>query len=275
MGITIAALYFSCFTCWFLWKYFFLSDYETGKIEYPATQIGHTLAQNFDSLSHLKDLVGFFFGVYPEEMIAGLVVLIFLLRKKNELQAVLLFVSVLVLILLIAFTQEQPWRHSYYFERMYLLLIPLSFASFAMFVFPSLKYRFWIESVFVLILILRFSSIMNHSTDYSSHIARIKSLISKAKQQEGSKFTVDYSVHPELASLDEWSLPMETLIFSSLENHDHSVTVSWKADVANPAIASKLNNSTFRLRLDEIFPDDWLNANYFHLKHGDYKELKW
>jgi hypothetical protein len=86
---------------------------------------------------------------------------------------------------------------------------------------------------------------------------------------------VDFANRPELSSLDEWSLPMEAIIFSSLGNNQHSVTISWKADIENQDIFKKLDDTKFRLRLDEIFPDDWLNRNYFHLKQGEYRELNW
>ena len=63
-------------------------------------------------------------------------------------------------------------------------------------------------------------------------------------------------------------------IFSSLKNDQHSVTVSWKADIENSGIARRLDETKFRLRLDEIFPDEWLNQKYFSLHQGNYSELE-
>src|SRR6185295_5940542 len=140
-------------------------------------------------------------------------------------------------------------------------------------IFSIMKKKFLIELLLIVIVVFRLTQIVQHANVYTSHVNEIESLIKKAKQNSGSKYVVDFEKHPELSSLDEWSLPMETLIFSSLKNNQQSITISWKADIENPDIAKKLDDTKFRLRLNEIFPDDWLNQNYFHLKHGNYHEV--
>ncbi|HYV90351.1 MAG TPA: hypothetical protein VE978_01150 [Chitinophagales bacterium] len=273
--IRIAVIYFLSFTLWLVWKYFFISGYESGKIEYPVSQVGNTVHQNFESLADFKNLFGFLFGIYPEEMMCLLVTLVFLFRKKEKLQGFLLVAVVIAFLLLISLTHQQPWRHSNYFERMYLLLIPLCFVPFLQNIFLPSKKKFFVELLLMAIVLFRLNQIVQHAKDYTDHLTEVQSLIEKAKKNPGSKFTVDFTKHPELISLDEWSLPMESLIFSSLKNNQHSFTISWKADIENPDNTKRLDDTKFRLRLNEIFPDDWLNQNYFHLEHGGYKELSW
>jgi len=271
--ISIAAIYLLSFAVWLVWKYFFISDYETGKIEYPVSQMGNTIHQNFTTLSDFKNLIAFLFGVYPEEMICLIMTVVFLFVKKEKLQAFLLLGFVGALILLVNLTHEQPWKHSNYFERMYLLLIPLCLVPFLKNVFLSMRTKVFAELIIGAIVVFRLSQIVHHAKDYTAHEHEVESIIEKARQNSGSKFTVDFANHPELSSLDEWSLPMEAIIFSSLGNNQHSVTISWKADIENQDIFKKLDDTKFRLRLDEILPDDWLNQNYFHLEDGPYKEL--
>jgi len=272
--VRVGIIYLAAFSIWTVSKYFFISDYETGKIEYPISQMGNTLHQNFTSLADFKNLFGFLFGVYPEEMICIVITATFLFMKKEKLQAMLLLIVVAALILLINFTHEHPWIHSNYFERMYLLLIPLCIVPFLQNIFSPMKKKLWMELLLVVVVMFRIIQIMQHAKDYTTHVNEVESLVDRAKENSGSKFTVDFTKHPELSSLDEWSLPMEALIFSSLKNDHGSVTISWKADIENPGITKQLDDSKFRLRLDEIFPDDWLNQNYFHLEHGKYVEIE-
>lgn len=272
---SVAVIYILSFSVWLMWKYFFLSGYETGKIGYPLSRVGEALRENFSSAGDAKNLLSFLFRIYPEEMLMLVATVVFLFIRKEKLQALLLAGFVIAFIALINITQYRPWNHSNYFERMYLLLIPLCVVPFFLKIFPSVRRKFLVVLALIAIVTVRLAHIAEHAKDYSNHLREAESLIKKAKQYPASKFTVDFAKHPELSSLDEWSLPMEALILSSLKNNQHSVTISWKADIENPDIARQLNNTNFRLRLDEIYPDDWLNQRYFHLEHGSYEELSW
>lgn len=272
---SIAVIYMLSFSLWIAWKYFFISGYETGKIGYPLSRVGTTLHENFASAGDFINLLSFLFRIYFEEMLLLVATLVYLFIRKEKLQALLLLAFASGFIILINLTQSRPWNHSNYFERMYLLLIPLCIVPFFLKAFPSVNRKFLVLLALIAVVILRLAQIVQHADYYSDHVHQVESLIEKAKQNSGSKFTVDFAKHSELSSLDEWSLPMEALIFSSLKNNQHTVTISWKADIENPDIAKQLNDEKFRLRLDEIYPDDWLNQRYFHLQHGSYKELNW
>ncbi len=270
---TVLSIYALVFLGWIFFKYFFISDYESGKIEYPLSQEGSIVSQNFGSFSGLWEWKSFLFHIYTEEMICFTATVIFLFVKRHRWQALLLIATLFAFLLLIGFFHFQPWKHSNYFERMYLLLIPLCFVPFFLNVFSEWKWKIVLEIFAVIVIGIRMSQIVQHSAEYEKHLDEISSLIEKSHQQQGSKFKVDFSKHPELNSLDEWSLPMEALIFSSLKSNTNSVTISWQADIENPSILQKLNAQNFRLRLDEIYPDSWLNKKYFMLQHGNYNEL--
>ncbi|MEO5674932.1 MAG: hypothetical protein ABIQ74_09815 [Chitinophagales bacterium] len=271
----VIGIFLLSFIGWAVFKYFFISQYETGKIEYPASQVSETILRNFSGIQDIKDFFIFLFSIYPEELIAMIVTVFFLFLQREKLQALLLTGSVLVFILIINITQEHPWKHTNYYERMYLLLIPLTTVPFMQRVYFSVKQKWIIEAAVLVIVAIRMNQITRHADVYAHHVEMIYSLIEKSRSIPGSKFMVSLAAHPELASLDEWSLPMETLIYSSLKSNKHSATLSWKADIENPEIAGKLDDHKFRLRLDEIFPDYWLNQNYFHLQNGPYRELIW
>ncbi|MFI5135725.1 MAG: hypothetical protein ACHQD9_07720 [Chitinophagales bacterium] len=269
----IVAIYFFSFAVWLLWKYFFISDYEEGKIEYPLSEEGSILSQNFTSAGNIWQWIVFLFRIYSEEMIALIIAVAILFRRKEKLQAALLIATFVGFLLLISFFHVHPWTHTNYFERMYLLLIPLCLVPFFQNVYTQIKMKTAVALIAVALIFLRGNQIIAHASDYRTHVNELESLITKCNQEQGSKFTVDFSKHPELSSLDEWSLPMEALIFSSLNSNQHSVTISWKADVEIPDISKRLDENKFRLRLDEIYPDDWLNKKYFNLQPGNYSEL--
>jgi hypothetical protein len=273
--VSVASMIVLTFAVWFTWKYFSLSDYESGKIEYPLSHLGNTLQNNFSSSQDIKNLFAFLLGIYPEELVLLIVTSVFLFWKKERLQALLLLMVTVAFILLISITQDHPWNHSNYFERMYLMLFPLCVVPFFQHVFPVIRRRLIAEAALVAILVFRLNAIVGHAGVYTTHVNEIEALMEKTKDQKGSKFTVDFAKHSELSSLDEWSLPMEALIFSSLKSSDRSITISWKADLENPDVARQLNETKFRLRLDEIYPDDWLNQKYFHVEPGPYQELNW
>lgn len=275
MPRTLMLIYASVFMVWLFWKYFFISDYETGKIEYPLSQEGTIVEQNFSHAGNLADWILFLFRIYTEETVALLITAFIFFRKKQTWQALWLLGIVTGYLLLIGFFHVQPWKHSNYFERMYLLLIPLSFVPFFLNIRFGTLAKILVDVLVILILCWRGFQITDHAQEYRKHVSEIQELISRAQHTGGSKFIVDFSKHPELVSLDEWSLPMETLIFSSLNNNSRTVTVSWKADIENPLIARRINEQSFRLRLDEVYPDDWLNEKYFRLNEGIYRELEW
>jgi hypothetical protein len=268
-------IYAASLLIWLGAKYFFLSDYETGKVEYPLSQMGNTLRVNFATSENLWSLGKFLLSVYGAEIFLLCLTVGYWIRRRERGRAIILLTTLTGFLALLLFTHQQPWRHSNYFERMYLLLVPLGFVPFLTYVFPDMKRKVFFEILFLVILGWEARGIAQNAPRYREHSQLLDQQIGRARHFEGSKFMIDFAKHPELNSLDEWSLPMATLIFSSLKNSSHSITVSWKADIENPHISSKLSPASFRLRLDEIFDDTWPNPQYFYLKPGAYSELEW
>lgn len=258
---------------WVLWKYFFISDYENGKISYPWSQMRNIVKENLGSLSNWVSLLKFLFSVYGEEMIAFLVVLGILCFRKNYLKAALTGCFVTGFILLINFTQNTPWIHSNYYERMYLLLVPLCLVPFLREVYASSKFKMIIELVLVGVIFFRGAQIMVHSSFYVDRIQSIEELVHVGQEQGGSKYFVEEKNYPGNTALNEWSFPMETLLFSSPEKKAKTITISLKSDLAIPEVAHYLNSSTFHLRLNEVMGDQTLNGMYFNLDHDSYREL--
>src|SRR5262249_12238097 len=83
-----------CLLVWLVAKIFFISDYESGKISYPASQLGNTFKSNFGSIKNLQSLFGFLFTVYAEEMIMLVVVIMVLIFRRNYWKAILIAGSV-------------------------------------------------------------------------------------------------------------------------------------------------------------------------------------
>jgi hypothetical protein len=272
ISVRLAAIFSVCLIMWAVWKVFFISDYESGKISYPYSQMTNIAQTNFSSAGNMLLLIKFLFTTYGEEMIMMLLTVLVLLLRKKYLKVACLLLFLGGFFLVIGFTQDRPWRHTNYFERMYLLLIPLCMIPFLTEVYSAAKNKWLFELAFIGIIIFRGVEIANHSKVYADRIHLIESLVKAGEQEAGSKFFIDDS-RPEFASLVEWSMPMDALIFSSLHEHDHSLVISLSSDLVLPEVAANLNNDHFHLRLDEVMADDWLNAHYFHLDHGEYRQL--
>lgn len=269
----LAVFFFLIVTLWLIWKTLFISEYENGKISYPFSRMGTTIRENLGAANNLLSLLSFLFSVYFESMIMMIVTALLLVFRKSYLKAILLISFAVGYILLINVSHGFPWNHSNYYERMYLLLIPLCMLPFAREVYGLSRHKLFFEIAFIAVIFFRGGQIVQHSEFYSNRISRVKQFTLSSQQQQGSKFFVKGEEYPDDPALNEWSFPMEALIFSSIQTPGHTVTVSLKSDLDATEVSSLLNEHTFHLRLNEVRQDDWLNQNYFHLQHGGYQEL--
>ncbi|MEO6167098.1 MAG: hypothetical protein ABIO46_04705 [Chitinophagales bacterium] len=269
----VAVLFLMVIIGWLVWKTLFISDYENGKISYPFSRIGITIRENLGSIGNIKALLSFLFSVYAEAMIMMVIAVLLLVFRKRYLKAALIVLFSSGYILLINVTHGFPWNHSNYYERMYLLLIPLCMLPFLREVYLLSKQKLLFEIVFICIILFRGIQIVQHSKVYSDRVERVRQFIQPAQKQGGSKFFVTGEQYPGDPALDEWSFPMEALIFSSLKTPEHTVIVSLKNDLDATDVNSLLNDQTFHLRLNEVREDVWLNEHYFKLQHGKYTEL--
>ncbi len=257
---------------WLVWKILFLSEYETGKIGYPLSQITKIAKENFGSVTNIITLITFLIRIYTEEIIAFLIVTTMLIfRRKYEL-ALLVGFFIGGFILLVNLTQNTPWHHSNYFERLYLLLVPMCLIPFLHEVYEPAYKKLIFEVIFVCIIFWRGIQIFHHSDYYSTRISQVEFFIDQANKMNGSKFFVDEQKYSGNSALNEWSFPMETLILSSLKRNE-SVTISLKSDIENIENSSRLMPDNFHLRLNEILKIEELNRNYFRLERGNYQNL--
>jgi hypothetical protein len=262
----------AAFLFWIAWKVFFISDYESGKIGYPWSRIAATAKENLGSIANLKALLLFLIRTYTEELLAFFIVLAVLVYRRKYKHAGLVALSIGGFILMVILTQSTPWYHSNYYERMYLLLVPMCMIPFLREVYQTTSRKLIFEFVFLGIISLRGVQIVLHSKYYSARIAQVSFFIDQANKIDGSKFYLDEQKYAGNSALNEWSFPMETLIFSSLKKNE-SVTISLKSDIENIENSRRLTPENFHLRLTEIIEDDKLNQHYFQIHRGTYHRL--
>jgi hypothetical protein len=70
-----------------------------------------------------------------------------------------------------------------------------------------------------------------------------------------------------------WSYPLETILLSSPDGTDRTVTIAPEEDLNFEGNYRKLKTNQFIFRKWEIRNDSWLNPKYFHLDRGTYKPL--
>lgn len=91
-------------------------------------------------------------------------------------------------ILLINATHNNPWHHSNYFERMYLVLIPMCMLPFLTEVYSCSPHKRIFEVAFICIILFRGYGIVQHTERYASRIEKVRLFVATAQQQVGSKF---------------------------------------------------------------------------------------
>jgi hypothetical protein len=257
---------------WLLIKNLFISDYEAGKIEYPATRLTTTFIQNLGNTKNISQLFFYLLTNYYEAWITAAATIIFFISRKQRMPALIVFSIFICYLLLIGATQGSFWLPSNYNERMMKEWIELGTLPFFIYVYSEMKAKRVIVIFILATMVFRSSQIIQHSTYYQNRISEIETLISDARQQNIGKGFVDLKSTPQYASLDEWSLPMECLIFSSLQKNS-SLIISEQQDFFDKDVQSQLNDQKFQLRLNEVFDDRWLNQRYFHLDDGPYRQV--
>ena len=270
--ITQLVLILLCFAGWFIIKKVLLTDYEGGKLSYQLNLEDNKAYLQLFSVEYLLQLIKFLLNNYGELFVLHLITAIFLLRCKAYLKLIVCIGFLSGFILLINISHANAIIHTNYFERMYLLLVPLTLMPFFCYVMPSMSLgpTRWVLLFTLIVLSYRGVNVISHHSWYSDRISKIDELLKKAQSLGISKVALKEDA--ENFDLFEWSLPMESILFSSTLNKK-SVTISNANEIADLIQSRGIGKDEFRLRFDIIMKDKELNPDYFLLSSGHYKSL--
>jgi hypothetical protein len=257
---------------WFFIRVEFLttSDYEKGKI--PTL---HVFAEQFKNIRVLPSYI--YFKTYTKGFLIPLVTLniislLFLLfrRKWLSLLLIILFNGGFILLNIITyFHGESPLMYENYYTVLGLFCaIPLSELLFNI----ERKALFWL--ITTLILLINLEGIYSAHYPFTQKVEYLERITDYGRKMPEKKYIIDSKNFPWQYGWVSWALPFETLLASSIESPDSSVSVC----MANPVTQYDSIANWKDIFLGPAWAITWfwtpnLDHHYYALPSGGYKKL--
>ncbi len=248
----------------FIFKKYNVTEYEQGK----ALAFMYNLEHATYDFAYLKALIIFLIKNYWELLSLGFITIAVLIYRRNYWKTaiiVLAFAGTLAMINVSYYGFEL----SRYQEQVY---FPLSFIvayPFAIYLLKTkqLKSRAIFSFVALLLMLVRMQGIFVESENFRGRVEEMKQNIALVRPMKGSKFVINDS---DLKYPANWSYPIETLLFSSYDRNQKTVTICTKEDYDFGQNKSVLKPTQYLFRRWEIYPVESLNKRYFRLDHSAY-----
>jgi hypothetical protein len=246
-----------------------VTDYESGKIP--------TLAVFREQLSNLKHLPSYVFlkqftktSLLP--FIVVMAVNIFLVLKRKKVLLFFFITSFIACFLILDIITYYKGESTIMYEN-YLTLLGL----FAAVTFYGLIKNFmtrWVIVFSLIMLIWNVNAIYASHYPFSCRIDYLKRLTDEGHKYPEKKYLIDQANFPSIYAWTDWALPFETLLYSSLQGPDSSIT--FRDAVSYHQFDSIMNNENIFLGPPWAITWFWtngMNQNYFHLPANGYRKL--
>ena len=126
----------------------------------------------------------------------------------------------------------------------------------------------------VIILAINLREIYACRIPFSDRVDYLKRVTTFGRSFQNKKYIVDYRCFPWKYGWVSWSMPFETLLYSSLESPDSAITVCVAEPISQyDSIASWKNIFIGPSWSPVWFWTNELDHNYFNLPDGDYKKI--
>lgn len=255
-----------------IYKNYTATEYEQGKTKNFIYQLQHGI-YNWD---YYKKLLQFLVQYYKDLIALTIITLIFFFTKKQFIKAVLSILVFIFFLALINFTYY-GFEHSRYQEQVY---FPLCFIIAFIFVYyvmdnliPQKKYV--IYSFLSMLVIWRLLEIKSSAVNFAYRINTMERLIARCQKLNGNKFIVsEKEIVPENGIGANWSYTMETMLLSSINPNQKTITICTEEDMIYNDNKSKLQRDNYLMRMWDIRKDNSINPTYFHLEDGEYIHLQ-
>jgi hypothetical protein len=225
-----------------------------------------------ESLLFLKSKI---LNIYLFSMIIFLVTAAWYVVKKQYLKLAYYLVS-LLLFSLILFNTFDIFYYPFIQEKNLMglnvfLLIPFLKDV----VFPSGKGRLIMQYFLVLVFIFAVAHVVSGSRFFRERLAYIQSLVNTARHFPEKKFIIRESMIDRERLNVNWALAPETLILSSLDGPDSSVSMYINDTYGKVQEDLRLDDSLLFICAPwaQILEIRKLNKHYFNLKHSPYRVL--
>lgn len=244
---------------WFLIKYFFISDYEKNIIARGVSasdRLKHMLNPQFHS-----DLWKLFREHYLFLDALIILTILFFIYQKLFIELALFIAWIIAYLIFTAYANDATTGMFIPFnERVFTVLVAVvAFISIKYLPDNKFNYTSWLIGISAL---LSFIPTMQHREFYSHRIKEIDYWIQSRKEAPGSIITVDFTKNPSPDVFDEWSIQMEILLHSSLQQKTYYIMQPKLMEL--PENAAHPKNGFIHLRMNEWISADEVNKDYFN-----------
>lgn len=251
----------------FIFKKYHVTEYERGKTLAFLNNLQHA---KYD-FAYLKALLKFLMVNYWELLLLGFLTGVVLIKRKYFWRGTAIAL-IFLLTLAMVNVSYYGFELSRYQEQVY---FPLSFIvayAFVQYVWKTDAIQLkGILTVLVLVLIaFRLSGIIHEGKEFSDRVNEIKAQIAVVKKQDGTKFVIH---ERNLKYSANWSYPIESMLFSSYDTKEETVTICTNEDHDFEQNNVRLTPNLYLFRRWEMYPIYTVNKRYFKLDKGDYKVL--
>ncbi len=254
-------------------KAYTLCPYETGKLSWQFDYSSNKQMLQLLNPEFYLSLGKFMLRYYAEVLIALIIVLGMYIYRKDWFRLLLVagtFAGYLFLVFSV-YTID----HSRYMEQVMFPLVPIVFMP-LIYGFPK-EPRPGLQNISVLLIsgliAYRLIIIYTGSDLFTARTRQMENLIDSARQMGGSKFIVsEKNVDRGYTQLN-WSYPLESMLLSSIDGDDLTVTLIPEEDYYYEGNNTKMGPQEFLFRKWEIKEHSWLNSRYLHLDPGAYRTL--
>jgi hypothetical protein len=116
--------------------------------------------------------------------------------------------------------------------------------------------------------------VFNTRKVYHKRIVYLEQMINVARQQDNKKFIIKKEVLNPNKIMVEYALSTETLLLTSIEGPDSSLTIHYVSNRMKNKFRTDMEDLFFFTQYWPTIPMDQLNKRFFHLPDGKYSELK-
>ena len=252
----------------------FATVYESNKARQIVRRLISGEFLTMFSREYLGGFAGLIFKYYLDILVFNLVLLVMFL-KKSKREAFFFALASMILLLLVNLTllgteQSRYLEQTYMYWVMFLVLaLPVAFAS-GFRGHSIIGERISLTLLFILAMAFRISLITSAGHAFEQRKQWILKGVEAARKSESSRMVLSTVDYPSSWPHYNWSLPMESLVLSSLDGN--SVSLLSEEDITFQENEERLqmDAALFLLRRWELLPIDSLNSSYFSLEQGCY-----
>jgi hypothetical protein len=258
-----------------LWyKFTTLNEFEMEKINLQFDFANNNQYLKFLSPAYLLKLGLFLIRYYAEVIVLWVIGILMLLRYGSFLKALLVLFAFAGYVVFVN-SGDNVFEYSRFMEQVYFPLVPLALIP-VIYSYPRTARPGLNNIVFLLLaglILFRLVAIYNGSKPFMKRTRQMENLIASARQMCGSKFIASEKQFKLSYSRINWSYPIESLLLSSCEGRDSTITIAPMNDINYKHNYQQLRNYRFLLNRFDIKNDSYLSFDYFALKPTNYKLL--